>query len=69
MSSFQVGFGSIYLYPRGVCSCGHPEVIDGVKVHMILFFKDKNCLVLNLSLTLLAILLIFSIIFIIGFKY
>ncbi|KAG7190764.1 hypothetical protein KM043_006836 [Ampulex compressa] len=31
MTSFQFGIGSIHLYPRGVCSCGHQEVIDGAQ--------------------------------------
>ncbi|XP_043466399.1 vacuolar protein sorting-associated protein 13B [Leptopilina heterotoma] len=31
MTNFQMGFGSINVYPRGSCSCGHPEVIDGVR--------------------------------------
>lgn len=32
MTTFQVGCGSIRLYPRGTCSCGHLEVLDGTQV-------------------------------------
>jgi vacuolar protein sorting-associated protein 13B len=32
MTNFTIGFGTILLYPRGTCSCGHFEVIDGVQV-------------------------------------
>lgn len=38
MTSFQVGLGSIRIYPRGTCSCGHLEVIDGAQVS----FRDNN---------------------------
>ncbi|XP_046469502.1 intermembrane lipid transfer protein VPS13B isoform X2 [Neodiprion pinetum] len=30
-TSMQAGLGSIHLFPRGSCSCGHPEVIDGAQ--------------------------------------
>ena len=41
MTNFTVGYGSIRLYPRGTCSCGHLEVIDGVQVFkkLVLFFS------------------------------
>lgn len=32
MTTFQVGLASIRLYPRGNCSCGHLEVVDGAQV-------------------------------------
>lgn len=32
MNNFIIGFGSMRLYPRGTCSCGHLEVIDGAQV-------------------------------------
>ncbi|EZA51369.1 Vacuolar protein sorting-associated protein 13B [Ooceraea biroi] len=31
MTTFQVGVTCIQLYPRGTCSCGHLEVVDGVQ--------------------------------------
>ncbi|XP_015594814.1 vacuolar protein sorting-associated protein 13B isoform X2 [Cephus cinctus] len=31
MTTFQVGLGSIQLYPRGMCSCGFAEIIDGAQ--------------------------------------
>ncbi|XP_020300480.1 vacuolar protein sorting-associated protein 13B isoform X2 [Pseudomyrmex gracilis] len=31
MTTFQVGVACIQLYPRGPCSCGHLEVVDGVQ--------------------------------------
>ncbi|XP_029039570.2 vacuolar protein sorting-associated protein 13B isoform X3 [Osmia bicornis bicornis] len=31
MTSFQVGMGCIRIYPRGTCSCGHLEVVDGAQ--------------------------------------
>ena len=35
MTSFQAGFGSIKLYPKGNCTCGYQEVVDGVPVEYI----------------------------------
>lgn len=32
MTSFQIGMGYIRVYPRGTCSCGHLEVVDGAQV-------------------------------------
>lgn len=31
-TSTQAGLGSIHLFPRGSCSCGYLEVVDGVQV-------------------------------------
>lgn len=32
MTNFTVGVGGIHIYPRGSCSCGYLEVIDGSQV-------------------------------------
>nr|XP_031825790.1 vacuolar protein sorting-associated protein 13B isoform X2 [Nomia melanderi] len=31
MTTFQIGMGCIRIYPRGTCSCGHLEVVDGAQ--------------------------------------
>lgn len=31
-TTFQIGVACILLYPRGTCSCGYLEVVDGVQV-------------------------------------
>ncbi|KAJ8683631.1 hypothetical protein QAD02_019423 [Eretmocerus hayati] len=31
MSNFTIGCGSVQLYPRGTCSCGYLEVVDGAQ--------------------------------------
>jgi len=36
MTTFQVGVACIQLYPRGTCSCGHVEVVDGVQVKQLI---------------------------------
>lgn len=43
MTTFQVGVACIQLYPRGTCSCGHVEVVDGVQVkQLIILIKYRN---------------------------
>lgn len=36
MTTFQVGVACIQLYPRGMCSCGHVEVVDGEQVKQLI---------------------------------
>ncbi|XP_066581689.1 intermembrane lipid transfer protein VPS13B isoform X2 [Prorops nasuta] len=42
MTSFQIGIGYIRLYPRGNCSCGHLEVLDGFQPPLYLVAGRMN---------------------------
>ncbi|XP_076631853.1 vacuolar protein sorting 13B isoform X1 [Colletes latitarsis] len=42
MTSFQIGMGCIRIYPRGTCSCGHLEVVDGAQPPLYLIAGKLN---------------------------
>ncbi|KAK2583878.1 hypothetical protein KPH14_001152 [Odynerus spinipes] len=42
MTTFQIGLSNIRLYPRGTCSCGHLEVIDGAQPPLYLAAGKLN---------------------------
>ncbi|CAL7938023.1 unnamed protein product [Xylocopa violacea] len=42
MTSFQIGMGCIRIYPRGTCSCGHLEVVDGAQPPLYLVAGKLN---------------------------
>ncbi|XP_026672531.1 vacuolar protein sorting-associated protein 13B isoform X2 [Ceratina calcarata] len=42
MTSFQIGMGCIRVYPRGTCSCGHLEVVDGAQPPLYLVAGKLN---------------------------
>ncbi|EFN66110.1 Vacuolar protein sorting-associated protein 13B [Camponotus floridanus] len=42
MTTFQVGVACIQLYPRGTCSCGHVEVVDGVQPPLYVIAGNLN---------------------------
>ncbi|XP_067209482.1 intermembrane lipid transfer protein VPS13B isoform X1 [Linepithema humile] len=42
MTTFQVGVTCIQLYPRGTCSCGHLEVVDGVQPPLYITAGNLN---------------------------
>ncbi|XP_008205594.1 vacuolar protein sorting-associated protein 13B isoform X1 [Nasonia vitripennis] len=46
MTNFTLGFGSIRLYPRGTCSCGFLEVVDGAQppLYLTAGLSKKNYL-------------------------
>ncbi|XP_050594449.1 intermembrane lipid transfer protein VPS13B isoform X2 [Bombus affinis] len=50
MTSFQIGMGCIRIYPRGSCSCGHLEVVDGAQPPLYLVAGKFNTLYLKDSL-------------------
>ncbi|XP_076165604.1 vacuolar protein sorting 13B isoform X1 [Ptiloglossa arizonensis] len=42
MTIFQIGMGYIRIYPRGTCSCGHLEVVDGAQPPLYLIAGKLN---------------------------
>ncbi|KAI4504385.1 hypothetical protein M0802_000856 [Mischocyttarus mexicanus] len=42
MTNFQIGLANICLYPRGTCSCGHIEVVDGAQSPLYLAAGKVN---------------------------
>ncbi|XP_050449510.1 intermembrane lipid transfer protein VPS13B isoform X1 [Cataglyphis hispanica] len=42
MTTFQIGVACIQLYPRGTCSCGYVEVIDGVQPPLYIIAGNLN---------------------------
>ncbi|XP_043519945.1 vacuolar protein sorting-associated protein 13B isoform X2 [Frieseomelitta varia] len=50
MTSFQIGMGYIRVYPRGSCSCGHLEVVDGAQPPLYLVAGKINTRYLKDSL-------------------
>ncbi|XP_012153493.2 vacuolar protein sorting 13B isoform X2 [Megachile rotundata] len=42
MTTFQIGMGCIRIYPRGTCSCGHLEVVDGAQPPLYLIAGKLN---------------------------
>ncbi|KZC08609.1 Vacuolar protein sorting-associated protein 13B [Dufourea novaeangliae] len=42
VTSFHVGMGCIRIYPRGTCSCGHLEVVDGAQPPLYLIAGKLN---------------------------
>ncbi|CAK9795272.1 Intermembrane lipid transfer protein VPS13B [Anthophora plagiata] len=50
MTSFQIGMGCMRIYPRGTCSCGHLEVVDGAQPPLYLVAGKLNTQYLKDSL-------------------
>ncbi|XP_012543255.1 vacuolar protein sorting-associated protein 13B isoform X3 [Monomorium pharaonis] len=42
MTTFQVGVACVQLYPRGMCSCGHVEVVDGIQPPLYVIAGNLN---------------------------